>query len=299
MLELKTTDDDSDNEITTQVKLDQELIDEIALGVNNQNYSIVLEYVPKKSIAHSELLADIIKTAYQNGSENIYNILWLVDHVLLEDQKLRIVESVWQQIQENNDTEKFQTYVFGCYIKLLMGESQSTDGAAMIRLEALKNDLPEVIHSMFWDHICIRNVRYCEYLYADEQLFKPDRRHIFTWRQKGKKQYHWEIEGSNRCRSFSIRNTNKEYLYAASDGNFAKNRRQIFSWVPGNTVPQGYWKMEQEKNSTIFRLKNIHHNEYLFAGRNDDSFDDKRRSVFGGLARSTNPCSKWEMKVCN
>jgi hypothetical protein len=303
VLELVDLDEVS-NEISVPSKISRAEIDELAAALNAGNHSQVMLSLATNTYVVRELLAHVIEAAYSNRSGNIHNVLSLMDHVASEDYKILILESVWDQISANNDTHQFHAIMVGCHVKLLMTETPALDAVALTRLELLRDDLPDVVRFMFWGHVCLRNVRYCEYLYADGQLFNTDRRHIFTWRPKGKNQrdqdqYHWTFEGIDRCKSFALKNQRKEYLFAAKNYVHAKNRRRVFSWVPGGMLEQGEWKLEQELvGESIFRLRNLHHNEYLFAGRNDDAFDEQRRAVFSGLARPTNPCSKWEMKIC-
>lgn len=79
-----------------------------------------------------------------------------------------------------------------------------------------------------------------------------------------------------------IKNHDKdEYLYAAGDYHaYDSERRDVFTWISGQTVSQGFWKFESVNAGNDFKIKNTYHNEYLYAAGNYFRFDSERRRIF-------------------
>jgi hypothetical protein len=302
LLTTKLNESGENNTSTTSTIDDDEEVGLIISNLNNKNYPIIEEFITTNSSCpnFNRLIEIIIQSVYKR-SKNIENILWLAENLPSAEQKVLVFENLWKQIQENHDQDTYQTVELGCYIQLHMCECNSDNLHVLERYEFLKDKLPEIVQKMFWDTVCINNLHYNEYLYTDEEKYDSDRRIVFTWRKRkpDTNLNHWVIEENNRCKSFLVSNTNKEYLYGASDGYSADAlKRRVFAWVPGHVVKQGNWQLEPLKDEKmIFRIKNVHHNEYLYADKNYERFDSKRRSVFVGNSSEV-PYGKWEIKIC-
>ncbi|WP_264704641.1 hypothetical protein [Wolbachia endosymbiont (group B) of Apotomis betuletana] len=76
-----------------------------------------------------------------------------------------------------------------------------------------------------------------------------------------------------------------EYLYAAGIDapnshyfKYDKDRRYVFTWVPGGLVTQGIWKIGRYGDS--FYIKNVRHSEYLYTANDYFQYDEERYRVF-------------------
>lgn len=164
-----------------------------------------------------------------------------------------------------------------------------------------KNPMSSVVSST---KICLRNVRYNEYLYAEGPLtywYDADRRHLFTW--KGGNRYDanepgkfvWKLERNND--QYQIINSQySEHLYAEIDGSLRNGTgRYLVTWRKGGNRTGSTWKLEREGEYVY--IKNARNNEYLFADYAKRR-DDDRRLVFTFLYGGKTSDSKWEIINC-
>lgn len=85
-------------------------------------------------------------------------------------------------------------------------------------------------------------------------------------------------QAGTRCNIFNT--YHKEYLYASSYEPFDKDRRQVFTWRPGEPVDQGIWRLIPVSGvNNLYNIFNEFHKEYLYAAEYAP-FDKDRRRVF-------------------
>ncbi len=166
--------------------------------------------------------------------------------------------------------------------------------------EELKNKLPESIkNAVFSSKVCIKNLYQNEYLYAASSDFNYDdkRRRVFTWIPGDKKdgELKWKIEPYGD--SYSIMNVEfNEYLYAASDDlNYDKDRRRVFTWVPGGKDEQSLWRVEPYGDDIY--IMNVKSKEYLYAA-DYAKYDDNRRRVFTWIPGEYIRQGTWKIENC-
>lgn len=281
------------------------LINTVAVNLNLQSYPLVEDFLNLNFSTLTGLIPLVVNAAYTNEATNLSNIFWLADHVKSAKHRALILETLWKDIKESN-VDHTQILSMACHLQMYTCECNVDDIETLGRYEDIISQLPEVVKQMFWGTVCIRNMHYKEFLYTDEEQFDSDRRVAFTWKPKNKymhviDQKHWHFEENNRCKNLLLQNEQKEYLYAASDGFTAsKQKRRAFTWVPGAIVKQGEWELELVSSTgpMVFKIRNIHHNEYLYADKSYEVFDSKRRSVFVGVMGKSGDVGKWEVEVC-
>ncbi len=166
--------------------------------------------------------------------------------------------------------------------------------------EELKSKLPESIkNAVFSSKVCIKNLYQNEYLYAASSDFNYDdkRRRVFTWIPRDKKdgELKWKIEPYGD--SYSIMNVGfNEYLYAVLDDlNYDKDRRRVFTWVPGGKDEQSLWRVEPYGDDIY--IMNVKSKEYLYAA-DYAKYDDNRRRVFTWIPGEYIRQGTWKIENC-
>ncbi|MCA7010493.1 ankyrin repeat domain-containing protein [Wolbachia endosymbiont of Tribolium confusum] len=167
-------------------------------------------------------------------------------------------------------------------------------------LEKLKSRLPESVrNAVFSSKVCIKNVKYDEYLYAASYApYDGYRRSVFTWHTKGQAggQSQWKIEldGSN----YHIKNVQYgEYLYAADSYKYDDYRRYVFTWhTKRRAGGQSQWKIELDGDNC--HIKNVQYDEYLYAA-DSYKYDSYRRYVFTWHTQDrVGDQSRWKIEDC-
>lgn len=75
----------------------------------------------------------------------------------------------------------------------------------------------------------------------------------------------WNLVKHNNGEYEIIHSAFNEPLYAASNGfAYDKDRRKVFTWRPGPSVTQGFWRFEDAGNG-YYKIRNTQHGEYLYA----------------------------------
>ncbi|KAL6963285.1 sphingomyelin phosphodiesterase [Sarracenia purpurea var. burkii] len=154
--------------------------------------------------------------------------------------------------------------------------------------------------------VCIRNVRYNEYLFVEgpsTYWYDQNTRYVLT--KKGGEKYDanepgkfvWILERTNDY--YQIINLQyKEHLFADINGSLPieSHRRHILSWRKGGQRTGSTWKLEPEGDYVY--IKNVYNNEYLFADF-DKKRDEDRRMVFSFIFGGKTEDSKWELIDCS
>lgn len=111
------------------------------------------------------------------------------------------------------------------------------------------------------------------------------------------------IGSGNKC-TITNRAFN-ESLYATACAcveNYNKERRHVFTWIPGGCGDECNWKIETIHTNCgyKFKLKNLNLDEYFYAATDDLKYDKERRNVFSWIPKTTcdNQCY-WEIKSLN
>ncbi len=188
------------------------------------------------------------------------------------------------------------------YIKetMDMGNYSKVNSEKRSDLERLKNKLPESVKNLvFSSEVCIKNVKYDEYLYAASYApYDRYRRSVFTGISGGRvKADEWKIENSGN--GFYIKNIVRgEYLYAAKDYfNYDNDRRRVFTWIPRDVKNDKFnWEIKPDGNNVY--IKNIEHQEYLYAASDYFNYDNSRRQVFTWIQGHRVLQDKWSIKNC-
>ncbi|MFP3016488.1 MAG: ankyrin repeat domain-containing protein [Wolbachia sp.] len=194
------------------------------------------------------------------------------------------------------------TFKLAYYIKetMEMGDYSKVSLEKRSDLERLKNKLPESVrNAVFSSEVCIKNVEYSEYLYAASYApYDSERRRVFTGISGGRvKADEWKIENSGN--GFYIKNIVRgEYLYAAKDYfNYDNDRRRVFTWIPRDVKNDKFkWEIKPDGNNVY--IKNIEHQEYLYAASDYFNYDNSRRQVFTWIQGHRVLQDKWSIKNC-
>ncbi|QMV46176.1 hypothetical protein HC358_03815 [Wolbachia pipientis] len=224
--------------------------------------------------------------------------------------------AVFDAMQRKNDLNNNAVFKLAYYVKEIMEKDncRSLHPEERSNLEELKSKLPESVKNVvFSSEVCIKNVKFNEYLYAVDfesnrelKLSTSDenRRQVFTWgagekpTEHGIQQGLWEIglDGYN----LYIKNVgyHGEYLYAALDSlNYDKVRRKVFTWTPQTKDSQSAWKAEPYGDNVY--IMNVKQNEYLYAAefkRSDN--DGRRRHVFTWIPQTKDSQFVWKVEDC-
>ncbi|MGL9761743.1 MAG: ankyrin repeat domain-containing protein [Wolbachia sp.] len=187
------------------------------------------------------------------------------------------------------------------YIKetMDMGNYSKVNSEKRSDLERLKNKLPESVKNLvFSSEVCIKNVKYDEYLYAASYApYDRYRRRVFTGISGGRvKADEWKIENSGN--GFYIKNIVRgEYLYAADSYKYDSYRRYVFTWhTKGRVGDQSQWKIELDGGNC--HIKNVQYGEYLYAA-DSYKYDSYRRYVFTWHTQDrVGDQSRWKIEDC-
>ncbi len=224
--------------------------------------------------------------------------------------------AVFDAMQKKSDLNNNAVFKLAYYVKEIMEKDncRSLRPEERSHLEELKSKLPESVKNVvFSSKVCIKNVKFNEYLYAVDfesnrelKLSADDtnRRQVFTWgpgtkpTEHGIQQGLWKIEPDGY--NLYIKNVgyHSEYLYAALDSlNYDEARRRVFAWTPKTKDSQSVWKVEPYGDNVY--IMNIKQNEYLYATdfkRNDA--DEKRRYVFTWIPQTKDSQFVWKVEDC-
>ncbi|WMT84151.1 ankyrin repeat domain-containing protein [Wolbachia endosymbiont of Listronotus oregonensis] len=255
-------------------------------GMLRNRYSSVNELANEIYKSDGKLFDDIIKGVINDvyGRVDTKETLSYVRSHNNAGQRISGYVAVFDAMQRNDDLNNSAIFKLAYSIKEAMSfdKYSSLDSEKRSDLERLKSKLPESVKNIvFASKVCIKNTYQNEYLYAAVDCFNYDteRRRAFTWVPgKNDKQSVWKIQPDGD--SFRIVNVEfNEHLYAASNYfNYDNdNRRMVFTWIPGGQVTQGVWKIEP--NGDKCNIRNVKHNEYLYAA-DYAKYDKDRRRVF-------------------
>ncbi|WP_353283576.1 ankyrin repeat domain-containing protein [Wolbachia endosymbiont (group A) of Pogonocherus hispidulus] len=224
--------------------------------------------------------------------------------------------AVFDEMQKKNDLNNNAVFKLAYYVKEIMEKDncRSLHPEERSNLEELKSKLPESVKNVvFSSKVCIKNVKFNEYLYAVDfesnrelKLNADDtnRRQVFTWgpgekpTEHGIQQGLWEIEPDGY--NLYIKNVgyHSEYLYAALDSlNYDEARRRVFTWTPQTKDSQSVWKLEPYGDNVY--IMNVKQNEYLYATdfKRSDA-DGRRRYVFAWIPQTKDSQFVWKVEDC-
>ncbi len=272
-------------------------------GMLYDRYASVKEIADKVYNFDSTLFGNAIKEAVNDvyGRVDTEKILSLIRSHSYIEQSIPGYAAIFDKMQSRNDLNNSVLFKLAYYIKETMGMDNYPNVHSEKRsdLENVKSSLPKSIkNSVFSSKVCIKNVRYGEYLFADlDRKYDDGRRYAFTFIPGGKPgDGSWEIEPERE--HFLIKNGQySEYLYAANDDlKYDGERRSVFTWTPGGAVIQGRWQFEP--NGDNVHIRNTEHSEYLFADL-DRKYDDDRRYAFTFIPGEKTWNSLWLIEDCS
>jgi hypothetical protein len=89
-----------------------------------------------------------------------------------------------------------------------------------------------------------------------------------------------------------------EYLYPVSEGGaYDKNRRHVYTWVPGGRDSTGNWEFTTQDDGKTFLIRNIQFNEYMYAAIDKYKYDSSRRRVFTWRPGTFDDDCKWKVEI--
>lgn len=213
--------------------------------------------------------------------------------------------ATYDAINKTNATNVDCLVTLAIAIKKLQNEADYKEKSSqkiINDIDMIKQILPKCVqNAVFPSKSCIKSVKFNEYLYAANGYnYDKDRRRVFTWipGSKGDKdQESWIFEhgdGSN----FYIKNVAvNEYIYAARGFNHDKERRAVFTWIPGTKEEKGYEYWNMEIKGDYCYIKNIKVDEYLYPviGLN---YDKKRRELATWIPKGCDDQCLWKIEDC-
>lgn len=149
----------------------------------------------------------------------------------------------------------------------------------------MKLEFPTNIRAIIWNsNLYLKNVRYNECLITAETYIWRDnlRRNVSTVSDESlnrDKRSTWQFE-SDDGKTFLIENM-KYYEYLYSPGNdflYSKERRHVYTWVPGDTDEMSTWKIDLVNNENIIIRNVLRDDQPLYASGTYSS--EKERNVF-------------------
>ncbi|XP_044734784.1 uncharacterized protein LOC123297257 [Chrysoperla carnea] len=223
----------------------------------------------------SETLIKAIKSKYNALTDKFENVVRFIKdlphfHQTAIAYKTFFNELKRQDLLTNND----RIIKFAYHIKKVMNmqvySNANIEYQSMI--EGIKRDLPTSARDLIWDgYACqLENRMSGQYLYADENMSRNNklRRTILTQDLDNiiQQESLWIFRTDDGGDSFTIMNFYRgEYLYAAADDlNYGKHRRSVFTWKPGDRVPEGSWKIKL-RGDYITLQNTYYYNEYLYS----------------------------------
>lgn len=165
------------------------------------------------------------------------------------------------------------------------------------RFEKLRDDLPKSLAALaFSDSVCIKNVKYNEYLFAGRVTRDSDRRYAFTWKPGNQVcQASWQIKREHG--KLTIKNVNhNEYLFFSSY--YDDPPSGIYTWIPNEYIPQDSWRIESTPDGV--RIQNWREKSLYIAAIDQSYQNTERRYVVA--AKEDQRYSRndhWELEECN
>lgn len=219
-------------------------------------------------------------------------------------------EAILKKMKDQNHLDfRSEAVELARCVKDLMNGVLCGPGEKMIA-QSLKNELPDHLQvAIFAEKVCIKNVKYNEYLYAASGGFNYDssRRRVFTWIPKNMVFNGYWILSSDKGGYFTIKNTKEsEYLYTTSFQHKYKSLyhedlkdchgeqkcygrgvchyeyfcstdiKNAFTWIPGTSDPDSKWNFIHNDKGIIIRSK-LYSGYQLYAS--DYLFDSDRRNL--------------------
>lgn len=158
---------------------------------------------------------------------------------------------VFEEMNRRNDLRTNSVVDLAIYIR------QHRDMSGKY-LDNLKYRLPNSASALaFANKVCIKSQKSSRYIIGDMTKYDNDRRNVFGI-EHNSVYAHWFVERDG-FDYFTFKNEyNNEYLYAGSNEFTGK----IFTWIPGNRVYQGNWKIIYDTDDSV-RMQSSHNNRYL------------------------------------
>lgn len=281
------------------------MISEISIDKFTEGTLTLLTKLEKYDTNFATRIVDgVVEEVHERVSPvNILNCFERHSHLTIKSWGIL---SIYRIMYKSHNVDSKFVFGLGLAIKNLRTDQNYTkDLPLKVRndLDTLRQTLPDCVKRVvFSKRVCIKSVKFNEYLYAVDNPLKydKDRRNVFTWKPgtKGDNgQEYWTFEEQDGV--FNIKNVAyKEYLYAAMGFDFDKDRRRVFTWVPGSKDDQGQEDWEFEVKEDYCFIKNVKFDEYLYPIIGFD-YDKDRRQVATWIPKSCDDQCLWKIENCD
>ncbi|WP_265017540.1 coiled-coil domain-containing protein [Wolbachia endosymbiont (group A) of Epistrophe grossularia] len=300
-----------------------------------------------KNMAVRELSDAMKNNTYDKGDRDVFkisNAIFSLNGELFKDFITEVIDNVYGKVSTESVILDFiyqsectsRRYGYEAILKKMKVQNHLNHGPAVLELARsikdltngivcglsleekikalmLKGEFPEYLQvAIFAKQVCIKNVKYNEYLYAAGDYFKysDESRRVFTWIPQNMVNNGYWILSSDKKGYFSISNTqHDEYLYISHftfvppkyhpRSNRAQPRKEVFTWIPKNKDYDADWEfLPDTSRSSVVKMRNIFHNSDLYVS--DRKYDDDRRRVLGIDAKdSFDEWKLWKLEDCS
>lgn len=273
--------------------------------LGNQIRCDALEKSEEKAFDFStfeHILHRIVRSAYQNNLHNFQNVLKFVKELSDDNLKLIGFTALFNEMKENDQLDTSEIIQLAYTLKETIGCTKSKD--LKQKFELLKELFPEGVNLIIWNRVCLRNIKdKHEYLYPFWQVadIKQDNKTLLSWLPNDGqfKEGYWEFKAVDGGKYFNIENDYyKESICSSTLSLYHDNiGHRVFTRRDLNLIPNSFKWTIKEKKDSVFTIRNLHNNEFLYASR--DTFDHQRRYVFTWKnARLDDADIFWKIEAC-
>ncbi|XP_019867328.2 uncharacterized protein LOC109596265 [Aethina tumida] len=259
------------------------------LDFKNQN-TATLTYVFDKGL-FAELIRDVISDLYGLVSTN--KLLAYVDSFSNLDQKIIGLQYLYN-ILTMKERMSSTIVIFVEFINKVIKDPlySKVDKLLQDKIKAIDLSLPKSLkYAITSPRVCIVSAFFNESFYAYSLINKTyNARPVFTWiptKVEGlanSTQNYWVITQDYSSSTFLIKNSAyNEYLYV--DGNFDKDRRNVFTRADGAKTNAGKWYLEPTCDYQYVYIKD-YNGEYIYPAYDGLNFDNQRRRVFAWVPQT-------------
>ncbi|XP_065207242.1 uncharacterized protein LOC135836375 [Planococcus citri] len=235
------------------------------------------------------------------GKVNLIDILNRAENNLKHlDERMVIHQKIFVKLLREGTLQSNSAILLARHMKSVQDDSayKNVNSERRSQYEAVKNRLPStVLHMVFQNYVCIRNIAYKEYLGIDENYkYKNQDQHlVFTFMGGYAKRGHldlWKITFTGDTQ-VTIQSGISAFM-KCTDETYDPHGRYVFASPATYSDRNARWNLEFDKAGLF--IKNDQYNEYIHSDANNSK--DSKRYLAAGIGWGRVDDGSWEITDC-